>query len=86
LQSMLLSKALKMQQDDEDRKNEIIIKCLEYKVKELEDSLKEKDEMLCSAEGSLAEAQAQNKELFKKLVDAQALLKENSSQFNQENT
>jgi hypothetical protein len=51
---MLLSKALKMQQDDEDTKNEVIIKGLEDKVKELEDSLKEKDEMLCSAEGSLA--------------------------------
>jgi hypothetical protein len=57
LQSLLLSKALKMQQDDEDRKNEIIIKGLEDKVKELEDSLKEKDKMLCSAEGSLAKAQ-----------------------------
>jgi hypothetical protein len=58
LQSLLLSKALKMQQDDKDMKNEIIIKGLQDKVKELEDSLKEKDEMLCSAEGSLAEAQA----------------------------
>jgi hypothetical protein len=82
---MLLSKALKMQQDDEDRKNEIIIKGLEDKVKELEDSLKEKDEMLCSAKGSLAEAQAQNKKLGKELTDAQALLKENSNRFSQEN-
>jgi hypothetical protein len=30
---MLLSKALKMQQDDEDRKNEIIIKDLEDNAK-----------------------------------------------------
>jgi phage-related tail fiber protein len=74
-----------MQQDNDDRKNKIIIKGLEDKVKELEDSLKEKDKMLCSAEGSLAEAQAQNKKLGKELVDAQALLKENSNQFNQEN-
>jgi hypothetical protein len=56
LQSSLLSKALKMQQDNEDRKHEVIIKGLEDKVKELEDSLKQKDKMLCSAEGSLAEA------------------------------
>jgi chromosome segregation ATPase len=82
---MLLSKALKMKQDDEDRKNESIIKGLEDKVKELEDSLKEKDEMLCSAEGSLAEVQAQNKKLGKELADAQAVLKENSNRFNQEN-
>jgi hypothetical protein len=70
LQSLLLSKALKMQQDDEDRKNEIIIKGLEDKVKELQDSLKEKYKMLCAAEGSLAEAQAQNKKLSKDLSDA----------------
>jgi peptidoglycan hydrolase CwlO-like protein len=82
---MFLSKALKMQQDDEDRKKEIIIKGLEDKVKEIEDSLKEKDEMMCLAKGSLTEARAQNKELGKELADAQALLKENSSRFNQEN-
>jgi cell division septum initiation protein DivIVA len=63
---MFLSKAFKMQKDDEDKKNKIIIKDLEDKVKELKDSLKEKDEMLCSTEGSLAEAQAQNKELGKR--------------------
>jgi hypothetical protein len=76
LQSMLLSKALKMQQDDEDRKNESIIKCLEDKIMELEDGL------LRSAEGSLAEAQAENKKLGKELANAQALLKENSNRFN----
>jgi predicted ABC-type exoprotein transport system permease subunit len=32
LQSLLLSKALKMQQDDEDRKNEIIVKGFEDKI------------------------------------------------------
>jgi chromosome segregation ATPase len=74
-----------MQQDDEDRKNENIIKGLEDNVKELEDSLKEKDKMLCSAKGSLAEAQTQNKKLSKDLSDAQALLKENFNQFEQEN-
>jgi hypothetical protein len=36
-----------MQQDDEDRKNEVIIKGLEDEVKELEDSLKEKEKILC---------------------------------------
>jgi hypothetical protein len=74
-----------MQQDDEDKKNDIIIKGLEDKVKELEDSLREKDKMLCSAEGSLAEAQTQKKKLSKDLSNAQALLKENSNQFKQEN-
>ena len=53
---MLLSKALKMQHDNEDRRNEVIIKGLEDKTKELEASLKEKDILLQSAEGSLADA------------------------------
>jgi hypothetical protein len=39
---MLLSKALKMQQDTEDRRNKVIIEGLENKIKELEASFKEK--------------------------------------------
>jgi hypothetical protein len=39
---MLLIKALKMQQDTEDRRNKVIIEGLEDKIKELEASLKEK--------------------------------------------
>ena len=55
---MLLSKALKMQQDNEDKKNEIIIKGLENKIKDLEASLEKKDFLLQATEGSLAEIQA----------------------------
>jgi DNA repair exonuclease SbcCD ATPase subunit len=40
--------------------------------------------LLCSAKGSLAEAQAQNKKLGKELAEAQTLLEENSSRFNHE--
>ena len=40
---MLLCKALKMQQDSEDRKHEVIVKDLEDKIKELETSLEEKN-------------------------------------------
>jgi hypothetical protein len=43
LQSMLLSKALKMQQDFEDKKNEITIEGLENKIKKFEASLEKKD-------------------------------------------
>jgi hypothetical protein len=39
---MLLSKVLKMQQDTEDRRNKVIIKGLEDRIKEFEASLKEK--------------------------------------------
>jgi hypothetical protein len=64
---MLLSKALKMQQDNEDIKNKVIIKGLEDKIKELEASLKEKDILLHSAEGSLAEARSQNNKMSEEL-------------------
>ena len=57
---MLLSKALKMQQDNEDRKNEIIIEGLENKIKDLEASLENKNFLLKAVEGSLVEAQSQN--------------------------
>jgi hypothetical protein len=50
----LLSKAnLKMQQDDEDRKNKIVVKGFEDKIKKLEDSLKEKYDLLHSTKGLL---------------------------------
>jgi septal ring factor EnvC (AmiA/AmiB activator) len=58
-----------MQQGDEDRKNKVIVKGLKDKIKKLEDSLKEKDELMCSAEGSLAEVQAENKKLGKEMTD-----------------
>jgi predicted nuclease with TOPRIM domain len=73
-----------MQQDDEDRKNKATVKGLEDKIKKLQDSLKEKDELLCSSEGSLAEAQVQNKRLGKELAKAQTLLEETSDRFGRE--
>jgi hypothetical protein len=54
---MLLSKALRMQQYLEDKKNEIIIAGLEKKIKDHEASLEKKDFLLQTMEGSLAEAQ-----------------------------
>jgi hypothetical protein len=58
-QSMLLSKALRIQQDLEDKKNEIIIEGLEKKIKDHEASLEKKDLLLQTMDGSLAEAQAE---------------------------
>jgi hypothetical protein len=58
-QSMLLSKALRMQQDLEDKKNEVIIEGLESKIKDHEAALEKKDFVLQTMEGSLAEAQAE---------------------------
>jgi chromosome segregation ATPase len=81
---MLLSKALKMQQDTEDRRNGVIIECLKDKIKKLEDSLKEKDILLQSAEGSLAEARTQNDKLSGELDEARATLNERSERFDHE--
>jgi hypothetical protein len=67
---MLLSKALRMQQDLEDKKNKIIIEGLEKKINDQEASLEKKDYLLKTMEGSLAEAQAKvarlNDELLRK--------------------
>jgi hypothetical protein len=68
VQSMLLSKALQMQQDLEDKKNEIIVEGLENKVKEYEASLEKKDFLLQAMEGSLAEAQTENARLNRELL------------------
>jgi hypothetical protein len=68
VQSMLLSKALQMQQDLEDKKNEIIIEALESKIKEYEASLEKKDFLIQAVEGSLAEAQVENIRLNKELL------------------
>ena len=48
-----------MQQDLEDKKNEVIIEGLEKKIKDHEAALEKKDFVLQTMEGSLAEAQAE---------------------------
>jgi hypothetical protein len=55
---MLLSKALRMQQDLEDKKHEVIIEGLESKIKDHRAALEKKDFELQSMEGLLTEAQA----------------------------
>jgi hypothetical protein len=57
-----------MQQDLKDKKNEIIIKGLENKIKEYKASLEKKDFLLQTMEGSLAEAQAKNTRLNGELL------------------
>jgi hypothetical protein len=67
-QSMLLSKALRMQQDLEDKKNEVIIEGLESKIKDHEAALEKKDFVLQTMEGSLTEAQAEIARLNSELL------------------
>jgi hypothetical protein len=81
-QSMLLRKALRMQQDLEDKKNEIIIEGLESKIKDYEASLEKKDFLLQATEGSLVELQAENARLNDELLQAQATIKKNQSALN----
>jgi hypothetical protein len=81
---MLLSKALRMQQDHEDKKNEIIIEGLESKIKDCEASIEKKDFLLQATEGSLVEYQAENTRLNEELLKAQTTLKEKSKCFEQE--
>jgi chromosome segregation ATPase len=68
VQSMLLSKALKMQQDLEDKKHEVIIENLESKIKEQSVAIEKKDFELRTIEGLLAEAEAKITELNSKLL------------------
>jgi septal ring factor EnvC (AmiA/AmiB activator) len=84
LQSMVLSKALRMQQDLEDKRNEIIIEGLKNKIKDYEASLEKKDFMLQATEGSLVELQTENTRLNEELLQAQVALKKNSECFKQE--
>jgi sugar diacid utilization regulator len=65
---MLLSKALRMQQDLEDKKNVVIIEGLESKIKDHEAALEKKDFVLQTMEGSLAEAQAEIARLSSELL------------------
>ena len=65
---MLLSKALQMQQDFEDKKHEVIIGNLESKIKEQSDAFEKKNFELQATEGLLAEAEAKITELNTKLL------------------
>jgi uncharacterized coiled-coil protein SlyX len=54
---LLLSKALKLQQEAGDQKNELVVNNLEKRIKELENSLAEKDLKIKNAETNLAETE-----------------------------
>jgi hypothetical protein len=62
-----LSKALRMQQDLEDKKHEVIIEGLESKIKDQAATLEKKDFELQTMEG-LAEAEAKIAKLDKELL------------------
>jgi hypothetical protein len=63
-----LSKALKMQQDLEDKRQEVIIENLENKIKEQSAAIEKKDLELQTSEGLLVDAEAKIAELNSKLL------------------
>jgi hypothetical protein len=68
VQSMLLSKALRMQQDLEDKKKEVIIENLENKIKDQTTAFEKKEFELQTTEGLLEEAEAKITEPNTKLL------------------
>jgi hypothetical protein len=65
---MLLSKALRMQQDLEDKKHEVIIEGLESRLKDQAAVLEKKDFELQTTEGLLGEAEAKIAKLNTELL------------------
>jgi hypothetical protein len=59
---------LRMQQDLEDKKHEVIIEGLESKIKDHKAALEKKDFLLQTMEGSLSEAQAKITRLNSELL------------------
>jgi ABC-type transporter Mla subunit MlaD len=70
-----------MQQDLEDKKNEIIIEGLEGKIKDHEAALEKKDFVIQTMEGSLAEAQAEIAKLNSELSTKSKSFKQEKKDF-----
>jgi chromosome segregation ATPase len=78
---MLLSKALRMQHDLEDKKHEVIIEGLESKIKDQATSLQKKDFELQTVEGLLAEAEAKIAKLNKELLSKSESFEQEKQKF-----
>jgi hypothetical protein len=74
-QSLLLSKALKLQLEDEDRKNELVVSKSEEKVKELENILQKNDSKIKIVEANLAKAYLQIENQATQISDQDKQLK-----------
>jgi hypothetical protein len=79
---MLLSKALRMQQDLEDKKHEVIIEGLESKIKDQAAALEKKDFELQTTEGLLAEAEAKIAKLNTELPSKSESFEQEKQKFN----
>jgi hypothetical protein len=79
---MLLNKALRMQQDLEDKKHEVIIEGLESKIKDQAAALEKKDFELQTTEGLLAEAEAKIAKLNMELLSKSDSFEQEKQKFN----
>jgi chromosome segregation ATPase len=79
---MLLSKALKMQQDLEDKKHEVIIEGLESKIKDQAAALEKKDFKLQTVEGLLAEAETKIAKLNSELLSKSESFEQEKQELN----
>jgi hypothetical protein len=79
---MLLSKALKMQQDLEDKKHEVIIEGLESKIKDQAAALEKKDFELQTVEGLLAEAKTKIAKLNSELLSKSEIFEQEKQKLN----
>jgi hypothetical protein len=79
---MLLSKALRMQQDLEDKKHEVIIEGLESKLKDQAAALGKKYFELQTTEGLLAEAEAKIAKLNTELLSKSESFEQEKQKFN----
>jgi hypothetical protein len=78
---MLLCKALRMQQDLEDKKHEVIIEGLESKIKNQAAALEKKDFKLQTTEGLLAEAEAKIAKLNTELLSKSKSFEQEKQKF-----
>jgi hypothetical protein len=78
---MLLSKALRMQQDLEDKKHEVIIEGLESKIKDQAAALEKKDFELKTTEGLLAEVEAKIAKLNTELLSMSESFEQEKQKF-----
>jgi chromosome segregation ATPase len=78
---MLLSKALRIQQDLEDKKHEVIIEGLESKIKDQAATLEKKDFELQTTEGLLAEAEAKIAKLNTELLSKSKSFEQEKQKF-----
>jgi hypothetical protein len=79
---MLLSKALRMQQDLEDKKHEVIIEGSENKIKDQVAALEKKDLELQTTEDLLAEAEAKIAKLNTELLSKSESFELEKQKFN----